>query len=362
MDVENLLAFKEVFIKGLYTWRRNHPRSLPWKKTSDPYLIWLSEVILQQTRVEHGTAYYLEFSRRFPTVFDLADATEDEVLKCWQGLGYYSRARNLHQTARYIAYERGGHFPQEHKELLQLKGIGSYTAAAIASFAFNKPHAVLDGNVFRVLARVFGVADPINSTSGKKLFAQLADQLLDHENPAYYNQAIMDFGALTCKAPRPNCRACTLQTVCKAFNEDSIPNLPVKIRAAEKKRRYFNYLVVTDPNHILIHKRTQKDIWQNLYEFPLFETSELLEQPEAPLENWSINIGKTRFIRKSRPYHQTLSHQKITAVFWEVSTPNPLNSQIPPLQRIKKDSLKKFPFPKIVDWYLEEKYLNLLNK
>ncbi len=362
MDVDSIAEVKPLFKEGLYKWREENLRPLPWKETEDPYLIWLSEVILQQTRVEQGKAYYFNFKNQFPTIQDLAEAEEEEVLKCWQGLGYYSRARNMHQAAKFIAFERGGVFPKEMNDLLQLKGVGPYTAAAIASFAYNQPYAVLDGNVFRVLARFFGITEPINSTKGKKIFSKIALLLLDKENPAYYNQAIMDFGALTCKSPKPDCQSCRLSDLCSARRRDDVRSFPVKTRKIQKRTRYFHYLVISDSENLILRKRIDKDIWQNLYDFPLIE-KENFQEDWIPDLKAIPNLPDTLFVEgKSRPYRQLLTHQEIRAVFWRIKSKTPLNKFKHPLQIVGVDSLKNYPFPKIVDWYLAEKSLDLLFK
>ncbi|MBV5343686.1 A/G-specific adenine glycosylase, partial [bacterium] len=263
--------------KALTNWYNQNKRELPWRDITDPYRIWISEIILQQTRVNQGMRYYLRFVERFPDVKTLAVAEEDEVLKYWQGLGYYSRARNIHKTAKIITEKHKGIFPKNHSDILLLKGIGEYTAAAICSFAYNQPYAVVDGNVFRVLSRVFGIETPIDSTSGKKEFTQLAEKLLDKKEPGLHNQSIMEFGALQCVPVQPDCGVCPLQTVCKAYSLNMADKLPVKATKTKVRERFFNYFYIEYQDKIFIQKRSEKDIWQNLYELPLVESDKLFE-------------------------------------------------------------------------------------
>ncbi|MCK8520827.1 A/G-specific adenine glycosylase [Aquimarina sp. D1M17] len=261
-----------IFSKKLILWYLQNKRSMPWRETKDPYRIWLSEIILQQTRVAQGLPYYLSFVESFPTVFDLASASEEQVLKLWQGLGYYSRARNLHFTAQYVANELNGVFPNTYKGLLELKGVGDYTASAIASISFNEPAPVVDGNVYRVLSRYFGIDTPINSTQGIKEFKKLAIELIDLEKPADYNQAIMEFGALQCKPKNPYCIVCPLNDSCVALEKGKINELPVKLKKLKIKKRYFNYTVfIINDEYTILQQRTGNGIWKGLYEFPLLE-------------------------------------------------------------------------------------------
>ena len=256
-----------LFAPKLIDWYHHQRRNLPWRHTRDPYFIWLSEVILQQTRVAQGLPYYQQFTEAYPTVFDLAAAPEQEIMRLWQGLGYYSRARNLSQTAQFIVQEQNGQFPDSYHKLLKLKGIGPYTAAAIASFAYDEAVAVVDGNVYRVLARVFGLATDITSTEGKKQFAQLANELLDVSQPATYNQAIMEFGALQCTPVSPDCLLCPFQANCVANATGQIAKLPVKTKKTKVRERFFNYFVIIKNQEIALKQRTDRDIWQQLYDF-----------------------------------------------------------------------------------------------
>ncbi|MDO4757900.1 MAG: A/G-specific adenine glycosylase, partial [Rikenellaceae bacterium] len=280
----------------LIAWYEAHGRTLPWRTTREAYCIWLSEVILQQTRVEQGMAYYLRFTERFPTVYDLAAASEDEVLKLWQGLGYYSRARNLHAAAKQVVEEFGGSFPDTVEALRTLRGVGDYTAAAIASIAFDRPAAVVDGNVYRVLARLFDLETAIDTTEGKRTFAALAEELLERQRPATYNQAIMDFGALVCTPQSPSCTDCPLRDLCQALAAKSVASRPVKQGRTKIRDRYFSYLHLTDGSHTLLHRRTAGDIWQGLYEFPLIETpSEVDFARLTATEEFQRLAGDSRF-------------------------------------------------------------------
>jgi len=303
---------KRDFTKKLLKWYAKSNRPMPWKGEKNPYLVWLSEIILQQTRVEQGWPYFERFRDKYPKVEDLANAPEDEVMKLWEGLGYYSRARNLHFTAKYIAQDLGGVFPKTYEEILSLKGVGPYTASAIASFAYGLPHAVVDGNVYRVLSRCFGIDTPIDSTKGKKQFTQLADELLNRKKPGEYNQAIIDFGATHCTPKNPSCGNCELQDICIAFRDDKQGAFPVKEKKIKKRTRYFQYFIVESPDGLLLHKRVEKDIWQNLYEFPVQETEKILETAELLQEDLFLTFtsgDKNSLQAVSRPFQQMLTHQ-----------------------------------------------------
>jgi A/G-specific adenine glycosylase len=348
------LQAMQSFSKKITEWYNPTSRNLPWKKTKDAYKIWLSEIILQQTRVEQGTPYYLAFIKKYPTVKKLANAPLDDVLKLWEGLGYYSRARNLHFAANQIMQFHNGKFPESHTEILQLKGIGNYTAAAISSFAYNLPHAVLDGNVYRVLSRIFGIETPIDSTIGKSIFQKLADDLLDKKNPSTFNQAIMDFGAILCKPQNPMCENCPFSSECKALQLNKINLLPIKSKKLIKTERHFHYFVMYDDEYIYIKQRSENDIWKGLFEFPV----------EEVIGQWSI--ANSMFFRKinhlpstsSQPltYKQTLSHQYIHGYFYEIQMkrlPNSLHTYL----KISKLDLLKYAFPKIVRSYLEDRFI-----
>lgn len=305
------------FGQEIIAWYHQHKRSLPWRETNDPYRIWLSEIILQQTRVEQGLPYYYRFSEHYPTVADFAAADEGEILKDWQGLGYYSRARNMHHTAKLVMDKHQGRFPKSYAELIQLKGIGEYTAAAISSFSQNEAKAVLDGNVFRLLSRFFGIDTPINSTAGKKLFSDLANQLLIPEHAGLYNQAVMEFGALHCKPKNPLCDSCPLQAACVAYQTNRIAELPVKLKTLKIRERFFNYVVLYTNAGLLMKKRVANDIWQNLYDFPLFETAALLSPEELVQDAGFVKYFGSNVIIKSiqGPVKHLLSHQRLWAQF-----------------------------------------------
>ncbi len=273
------------FSNTLIMWYLINQRDLPWRKSNNPYLIWLSEIILQQTRIAQGTSYYEKFVTEFDTIFDLAEADEKTILKLWQGLGYYSRARNLHSTAKIVASEYNGQFPRSYTELIKLKGIGDYTASAIASIAFDQPYATVDGNVYRVLSRVFGIKTPINESQGIREFKLLAEELLNPDDPGTHNQALMEFGALVCTPKKPKCDSCIFNDTCYALQEKRIDVLPVKLKKLKIRKRYFNYLVIDFKGEsTLIQQRKKKDIWQNLYEFPLYETHHDLQDESELLE------------------------------------------------------------------------------
>jgi len=333
----------------LIKWYKQNKRDLPWRNTTDPYKIWLSEIILQQTRVAQGMPYYLNFVREFPTVFDLAKAPEQKVLKLWQGLGYYSRARNLHAAAKEIVKNYNGVFPTEFEELKKLKGVGDYTAAAIASFCFNKPQAVVDGNVYRVLSRLFAIDTPVNSSEGKKQFAQLAQELLDKNNAGIYNQSIMEFGALYCTPHNPNCEACVFNTTCLAGSAGKAINYPVKIANKKITTRYFEYFVIICNTNTYTQQRTESDIWKNLHQFPLLEHTEKMDNPVV-LEQMKKEILRTKSnnfkILKQTAYkkHQ-LSHQTIHARFTYVEVKKFDQTAY---KQIALKQLKKLPFPILI--------------
>ncbi|MCU0434175.1 MAG: A/G-specific adenine glycosylase [Bacteroidia bacterium] len=342
------------FSSELHRWYHQNRRDLPWRHTRDPYLIWLSEVILQQTRVEQGRSYYERFAQTWPDVTALASASEEQVLKLWQGLGYYSRARNLHKTAQLIATQHGGKFPQTYHGLLALKGIGEYTAAAIGSFAFDIAEPVVDGNVYRVLARVFGVDTPIDSTAGKKEFRQLAAELLNRRDPATHNQAIMEFGAVQCLPRNPQCPTCPLAQECVARTTGRIAELPVKARKTKVADRWLHYFVFRIHEHIYVKRRGEGDIWQGLYDFPLIET-ETAETDPFHTESWEKWSGssKIKLLNTTDEFLHILSHRRLHARFYEVE----LRQQFS--QAISKDWLKVTPlqFKKLAVPVLITRYL-----
>ncbi len=325
---------------------------MPWKGEKNPYYIWLSEIILQQTRVEQGLPYFLRFKQKYPTIQHLAKAKEDDVMKLWQGLGYYSRARNLHETAKNIQDNRKGKFPETFDELKKLKGVGDYTAAAIASFAFGENKAVVDGNVIRVLARVFGIETAFDNTEGKKRFAQLAQDLIDEKNPALYNQAIMDFGGVVCLPKNPKCEECPFRKICVAKNHELIEQLPYRGKRTKITNRYFNYLLIKNDKEILIRKRTGKDIWKNLYELPMIETTKPLKKGFA--EAVAKLLGTKRFSIQShsREISQMLSHRKIHFRFIEVELKDFKSFSLANTQKVKLKLISQYAFPKTLYLYL----------
>lgn len=350
------------FTTQLLLWFATHERPLPWKGEKNPYLIWLSEIILQQTRVEQGLAYFERFRQKYPTIKDLADAPEDEIMKQWEGLGYYARARNLHFTAKHIAYNLNGVFPTTYPNILALKGVGTYTAAAIASFAYDLPYAVVDGNVYRVLARFFGILEAIDTTIGKKQFQELAQTLLAKQEAANYNQAIMDFGATVCMPKNPICEQCPLQKKCTAFKDNSIALLPFKSKKIKKTNRFFNFLIINLADTVLIEKRVAKDIWKNLYQFPLIESNAVIEKGD--LEKtlaWQELFAKGTMQLKSvsQVFKQNLTHQKIHSRFWEIEVNLNFDAKNKDFITVKRENLNKFAFPKTIDCYLQDNSLFL---
>jgi A/G-specific adenine glycosylase len=340
----------------LINWFAENRRDLPWRHSPSPYQVWLSEIILQQTRVNQGWDYYLRFIERWPTVADLAQASEEEVLKMWQGLGYYSRARNLHHCAQQVVNEYGGKFPADFEKLKQLKGIGDYTAAAIASIAFNLPHAVVDGNVYRVLSRLYDIDTPININEGQTLFAQLADDLLNREKPGLHNQAMMEFGALHCTPKNPNCLHCPLQARCLAFAHQTVMQRPVKLPKVKVTSRYFNYLVISFNDCVYLHKRSGNDIWKNLYDFPCIESETPLTAEEVVTsEKFRQLIEEKPFsITKVSPvYTHKLTHRTLLAQFIEIKLEQKLlQIETKDLFLTPESELGSFPIPRLIDLYL----------
>ncbi len=333
----------------LINWYENNKRDLPWRNTSDPYKIWLSEIILQQTRVAQGLPYYINFVNAFPTVFDLAKAPEQKVLKLWQGLGYYSRAQNLHAAAKEVVSNHKGIFPADYEGLKKLKGVGDYTAAAISSFCYNHPKAVVDGNVYRVLARLFAIDTPINSTEGKKQFAKLAQQLLDKKNAANYNQAIMEFGALYCTPNKPNCEACVFNSTCQTGSLGKALSYPVKIANKKITTRYFNYFIIFCKEEVFIQQRVANDIWKNLNQFPLIETAEKPEDQQVLkllkkeiLQNSTNNF---KILKQTSYIKHQLSHQTIFAKFSYINVKSFSHKNY---KKVNFKQLKKLPFPILI--------------
>lgn len=338
-----------IFGEKLIRWYEENKRDLPWRNTKDPYKIWISEIILQQTRVAQGYDYYCRFVERFPDVFSLAKANEDEVMKYWQGLGYYSRARNLHEAARWIA--QSGQFPDTYAEVRKLKGVGDYTAAAICSFAYDMPCAVVDGNVYRVLSRWLGIEESIDTAAGKKVFAALADELLEKSSPALYNQAIMDFGALQCVPSSPSCLSCPLSDSCVALERGIVEDLPKKQHKTKVSYRYFHYVFVRTGEYTFIYKRGAGDIWHNLYEFPLIETATeldgegILSHPEFETVFGNCTIQGIRQL--SGPVKHVLSHRVIYADCYEIllSNTDVIRGEY---QKVLIEDLHKFPVSRLI--------------
>jgi len=353
----NISKHNKLISNILIKWYEVNKRDLPWRNIDNPYKIWISEIILQQTRVNQGISYYLRFIERFPTVEQLAEANEDEVLKYWQGLGYYSRARNLHKAANQVISYHSGIFPTSHADILKLAGIGDYTAAAICSFAYNQPYAVVDGNVYRVLSRVFGIETPIDSTTGKKEFAQLAQGLLPQDEPGTHNQAIMEFGALQCLPSSPDCINCPLNALCKANELNLVSQLPIKSKKTKVTRRFFNYLFIENNNSTYLQKRTAKDVWQNLYEFPLIETDHLLDSAELIRnENFKSllsGIQDIEIIKTTNPMKHVLSHRVIFVQFISIRISNE-NKALSQLSKVSINELDRFAVSRLMELFLEK--------
>lgn len=345
-----------IFTTKLMTWNRDlNVRPMPWKGEKDPYKIWLSEVILQQTRVDQGWKYYERFITEFPTVTHLANTSDEKLYKLWEGLGYYTRCKNLMETARKISYELNGVFPDSYGEIRKLKGVGPYTAAAISSFAFNEKTAVVDGNVQRVISRYFGISTPIDTAQGKKLYRQLADELLDKDKPGVYNQAIMDFGATICKPQNPFCGQCVQQPECEAFNKGLVHELPVKEKSLQKKNRWLYYFLIQSDDKVFIRKRVQKDIWQNLHEFVLLEApGPIIESFQShPFLRKLLGGGPYHISHVSKLYKQQLTHQSIHGQFilLKAKRPSPV---LHSYQLVEKSKLKEYAFPKFINRFLQE--------
>ncbi|MBT8219464.1 MAG: A/G-specific adenine glycosylase [Bacteroidia bacterium] len=339
------------FSESLLGWDEHIDRGMPWQGEKDPYKIWLSEILLQQTRVQQGLSYYLNFVEAYPTVQDLAKAEDDEVFRLWQGLGYYSRCRNLLHTARFITNELDGVFPHSYDELLKLKGIGTYTAAAISSFAFGDLRPVIDGNVLRVISRFFGIEDPIDTKSGRNAISKLTKSCIEiTDNSAAYNQAIMNFGAIQCTPKFPKCSNCPLVNYCKAYQLNLVSQIPIKSKKIKKRERYFVYFNIESNEHILIKKRTDRDIWQNLYELPMTELSTPFRNLESISENWAIPIRKELIesLNISTTFKQNLTHQKIIATYVDISLIESNELATKPYFWVSKSELDQYAFPKII--------------
>lgn len=350
---------------NLILWYKEHERELPWRKTKDPYCIWVSEIILQQTRVNQGLTYYNKFIEVFPTVHHLADANEDTVLFYWQGLGYYSRARNMHFSAKYIVNNLNGIFPERYDELLKLKGVGTYTAAAISSICFNEHQTVVDGNVFRVLTRLFGIQTPINTPKGKKEIEELAHELNDGRQSGIFNQALMEFGALQCTPKQADCISCIFKSECYAYLNDLVHILPIKVSKSKVQNRYLNFLFFKDPlNKVLVQRREFKDIWKGLYQFPLIETAiEISVKELLHADDFIRLVGGTPVEIKSEiKLTHLLSHRKLFIKIIELRIKS--FSQIERSDSLILDikEMGNYAFPKPLENYLNDLKLSLLNE
>jgi A/G-specific adenine glycosylase len=343
--------------KAIVKWYEQNKRALPWRDTKDPYQIWISEIILQQTRVNQGINYYYRFIKNFPDIFALANTPVEKVLKTWQGLGYYSRARNMHYTANIIVKEYKGKFPSNFSDLKTLKGIGEYTAAAIASIAFNKTEPALDGNVYRVLSRLFGIAESPQKAIGKKIFRQKAIELIKNQPPGTFNQALMEFGALQCIPINPDCNSCILQKYCFAFQNNMINELPIKKQKINQRPRYFNFLHIFYNNKTYIEQRTQNDIWKLLYQYPLIETNHSVTiEYLTKLPIWAQLFDNTRVYIQQVSEEKThqLTHQKIFAKFYTIRISQPNQFLLKNYKEIKHNTIQKYSVPKLIDNYLQE--------
>lgn len=349
-------ARKSYFTKRLMDWHETeNNRSLPWKEEKDPYKIWLSEIILQQTRSEQGLPYYLGFTKTYPAIQDIAAAPDEDVFRLWQGLGYYNRCKNMLATARYIVSELNGKFPDTYDELLALKGVGPYTAAAIGSFAFGLPTAVVDGNVYRVLSRYFGIEISSDSNEGKKLFHTLANELLDKSQSAAYNQAIMDHGATVCTPQAPKCHECPVQEKCVAYKQGLVSLLPVRSKRPVVKKRYFNYILLRSGDEVWITRRDGKDIWQNLHELFLYESEQSLPKQELLQALQEHSLFNSNELEYEGVLTQRLTHQLIEIKFYSTDVPKKIKVLNTEGKWVKKNTLKKFGFPKSIVSFLEKK-------
>lgn len=348
---------KIYFTRHLLKWNELvNKRQMPWKGEKDPYKIWLSEIILQQTRVEQGWAYYEKFIKAFPSIQKLAKAADEKVFKLWEGLGYYSRCKNLLATARKISTEYKGKFPDSYEEIVALKGVGPYTAAAIASFAYNLPYAVVDGNVMRVLSRYFGIETPVDSTQGKKIFQQIAADCLPGNKAGIYNQAIMDFGATVCKPQNPICKECLLKKKCIAFGKGKVSELPVKEKSIQKKERWFYFLVIQIKDKVYVKKREGKDVWENLYEYVTLEIQSQMDAAtfiKSPVFKKSIGSRKFEIKSISKIYRQLLSHQTIYGRFITITVSKPLK-HLKGYVLADKNDIKQLAFPRLINNWHED--------
>ncbi|MFN3529069.1 MAG: A/G-specific adenine glycosylase [Bacteroidia bacterium] len=343
------------FSRLLIAWYTEYKRDLPWRNSRDPYAIWLSEVILQQTRVAQGLSYYEAFITTFPRVHDLAAAEEQQVLRLWQGLGYYSRARNLHRAAKQLVQEYGGVFPADYESLRKLSGVGPYTAAAIASIAFNLPKAVVDGNVYRVLSRIWGIRTPIDGQAGQKQFADLASQLLDPNRPSEHNQALMEFGALQCVPRNPDCTNCPFAPVCVAHLRNEVSLFPVKAGKTKVRERFFNYVVFRQADGLYLRQRLAGDVWQHLWDVALFEAEKELDEKEILTQiaqKFALKPVDFQLISHSERVKHVLTHQRIFAKFWLVQIFH--NLQDKELKFVAVNELNKYPLPRLIEYVFKK--------
>lgn len=341
------------FASDLIRWYEAAHRDLPWRKTKDPYRIWLSEIILQQTRVQQGLPYYERFVTHYPTVFALASASEQQVLRDWQGLGYYSRARNLQSAAKQIVSDFKGQFPADYNKLRTLKGVGDYTASAIASMAFDLPHAVVDGNVYRVLSRVYGIQEAIDQLTGQRLFKAKAQELIDPARPGSFNQAIMELGATCCTPRNPECGRCPLANGCIARQQQRITELPVKAGKIKVRDRYFNYVLIAYEDGLYLNRRGEGDIWQGLYDPWLIEADSLLDTKELLArftQNFSITNAELLGAERTHDYKHLLSYQRLHARFWLVRIFSKLQQN--DLNFVSRSDLNHYPLPKLISTYI----------
>ncbi|HIA12148.1 MAG TPA: A/G-specific adenine glycosylase [Flavobacteriales bacterium] len=346
------------FTQQIINWYEANKRDLPWRHTDDPYKIWLSEIILQQTRVNQGTAYYLRFVELFPTIKHLAEATEKQVLKVWQGLGYYSRARNLHKTAHHIHFHLNGVFPQTFESIRELFGVGDYTAAAISSIVYHEAHAVVDGNVYRLLSRYFGVDAAIDTSIGKRKFASLANSIIDVNRPGVFNQAMMEFGAIQCKPQNPDCSICPVMSACVGYRENRVSEYPVKSKTVNQRNRFFNFLVIHGSDGMYIRKRTDKDIWKNLYEPPMIESDNAIDFSELiKTVEWKRFFNGVEYVADENPLllNHALTHQQIQAQFWSIQVKGVINpASLNNCFTVSEIVIDDYPIHRLFEKFLEK--------
>ncbi len=339
-----------IFQEKIKNWYQINKRNLPWRNTTDPYKVWISEIILQQTQVSQGLPYYYRFVSEFPTVTELANADEDHILKLWQGLGYYSRARNLHYSAKVIRDKYNSNFPSDYYHIKKLKGVGDYTAAAISSFCFKLPYAVLDGNVYRLLSRYFGIDAPIDTSTGKKKFVEISQELICVKEPDIYNQAIMEFGSLQCRPKNPNCAKCILKSTCYSYETELVSLLPIKSKLLKIVDKYFNFIIFISGSHTFIHKR-KNGIWKSLYQFPLIEGEFSFDELKSQRE-WRdlINNKEINLKYSSSTITHKLTHQRIHAIFHHVEIEDLYSKEY---MRVNLSELQNYPTPRLIEKYIQ---------